>query len=59
MTTTEKFSKAEIDLADAIEEQVSPALAKWVYGQFGMGRSIADVKSSLYHAVAVVENERT
>jgi len=55
MPVTSKFTKEQIDLADAIEAEVSPALAKWVRYQFDCGRDIADIRAQLLRAVAVVD----
>ena len=53
-----KFTQAQIDLADKIEAEVSPALARWVRQQFDLGRTLEDVEAQLHRAIAVVANER-
>lgn len=59
MTQTTQFTKAQTDLADAIEDQVSPTLAKWVRQQFDMGRTVDDVKAQFNRAIATIESSTT
>jgi hypothetical protein len=55
---TQKFTQAQIDFADKIEAEVSPALANWVRFQFDTGRTLDDIEAQLNRAIAVVNNER-
>lgn len=45
--TMRKFNPEEIVFADAIENQVSPALAHYVRRQIDAGHSLADVKKQI------------
>lgn len=54
----QQFTQAQIDLADKIEAEVSPALARWVRQQFDLGRELGDVEAQLNRAIAAIANER-